>query len=91
MKNTFNWPLWHWHIEISSICPLKCSRYSRNEIPDTLVNAQLYLSVFKDNFTKNVLAYDISLHGINLNGTWILEFSGTIVRENLEKYFGLNK
>lgn len=65
MHNTYNWPLWHWHIEISSICPLKCPRCSRNEMSDTLVNAQLYLSFFQDNFTKDLLA---DVHRISFCG-----------------------
>lgn len=52
LQNKFNWPLWHWHIEVSSICTLKCPRCPRNEIPETLVQDQLRLDFFKSNFTN---------------------------------------
>ena len=32
---------WHWHIEISSKCTLKCPRCARQEVPDTLINTEL--------------------------------------------------
>lgn len=41
MKNRWNWPLWHWHLESSSICKLECPRCPRQEVPETLVQAQL--------------------------------------------------
>ena len=41
---------WHFHIEISSKCTLKCPRCSRQEVPDTLTNGQLRLDFFKENF-----------------------------------------
>lgn len=52
LQNKFNWPLWHWHIEVSSICTLKCPRCPRNEVPETLVQDQLRLDFFKNNFTN---------------------------------------
>ena len=55
MLNKFNWPLWHWHIEVSSICTLKCPRCPRNELPETLVQDQLRLDFFKNSFTKDVI------------------------------------
>ena len=42
--------LWHWHIEISSKCTLKCPRCPRQEVPDTLVSTELKLDFFKQNF-----------------------------------------
>lgn len=50
MQNHYNWPLWHWHFEPSSICTLHCPRCPRNEFPETLVQTQLSLQFFKDNF-----------------------------------------
>lgn len=50
MKNSNNWPLEHWHIEISGKCTLKCPRCTRQEIPG-FVNKELNLSWFKQNFT----------------------------------------
>lgn len=44
---------WHWHIEISSKCTLKCPRCARTEVPDTLVNTELKLDFFKQNFTPD--------------------------------------
>ena len=37
----------HWHIEVSSICTLKCPRCTRAEIPETLLNRQLTLEFFR--------------------------------------------
>lgn len=36
----------HWHIEVSSICTLKCPRCPRKEVSDTLLNRQLSLDFF---------------------------------------------
>lgn len=46
---------WHWHIEISSKCTLKCPRCAREEVPDTLVNTELGLDFFKKNFTPKFI------------------------------------
>jgi len=46
---------WHWHIEISSKCTLKCPRCARTEVPDTLVNTELRLDFFKKNFTPEFI------------------------------------
>ena len=46
---------WHWHIEISSKCTLKCSRCAREEVPDTLVNTELRLDFFEKNFTPDFI------------------------------------
>jgi MoaA/NifB/PqqE/SkfB family radical SAM enzyme len=42
---------WHFHIEISSKCTLKCPRCARQEVPTGLVNTELDLDFFKRNFT----------------------------------------
>jgi MoaA/NifB/PqqE/SkfB family radical SAM enzyme len=42
---------WHFHIEISSKCTLRCPRCARQEVPDGLVNTELDLEFFKRNFT----------------------------------------
>lgn len=46
---------WHWHIEISSKCTLKCPRCARQEVPGTLVNTELKLDFFKRNFTPEFI------------------------------------
>lgn len=46
---------WHWHIEISSKCTLRCSRCARQEVPSTLVNTELDLEFFKRNFTPKFI------------------------------------
>jgi len=50
---------WHWHIEISSRCTLKCARCARQEVPETLVNTELKLNFFKKNFPKNFVEQNI--------------------------------
>lgn len=49
MKNHNNWPLEHWHIEISGKCTLGCPRCTRQELPG-YVNKELSLQWFKENF-----------------------------------------
>lgn len=46
---------WHFHIEISSKCTLRCPRCARQEVPDTLVNTELDLEFFKQNFTPEFI------------------------------------
>ena len=46
---------WHFHIEISSKCTLRCPRCARSEVPDTLVNTELDLAFFKKNFTPEFI------------------------------------
>lgn len=48
--------LWHWHIEVSSKCTLRCPRCARTEVPDTLVNTELNLDFFKKNFTAEFVS-----------------------------------
>jgi len=50
---------WHWHIEISSKCTLKCPRCPRHEVPDTLVNTELDLMFFKKNFTPDFITQSV--------------------------------
>jgi len=50
---------WHWHIEISSKCTLKCPRCPRKEIPDTLINTELKLEFFKKNFTPEFIKANV--------------------------------
>lgn len=50
---------WHWHIEISSKCTLKCPRCARTEVPDTLVNTELDLEFFKRNFTPDFIRNNV--------------------------------
>lgn len=46
---------WHWHIEISSKCTLRCPRCARSEVPDSLVNTELSLDFFKNTFTPKFI------------------------------------
>lgn len=48
-------PIWHWHIENSSICSLRCPRCPRNEVPSSLVQTSLDLEFFERNFTEELL------------------------------------
>ena len=50
---------WHWHIEISSKCTLKCPRCARSEVPDTLLNTELSLEFFKTNFTADFIETNV--------------------------------
>jgi MoaA/NifB/PqqE/SkfB family radical SAM enzyme len=50
---------WHWHIEISSKCTLKCPRCARTEVPDTLVNTELKADFFKSNFTPEFIQNNV--------------------------------
>ena len=47
--------LWHWHVEISSKCTLRCPRCARQEVPDSLVNTELGLDFFMRNFTPDFI------------------------------------
>jgi len=46
---------WHFHIEISSKCTLRCPRCARSEVPDTLINTELDLEFFQRNFTPEFI------------------------------------
>lgn len=56
MDNVYNWPLWHWHFELTSICTLKCPRCSRTEVPEDLVTDSLSLDFFIENFNKDLVS-----------------------------------
>lgn len=42
-----NLALDHWHIEVSSVCTLKCPRCTRAEVPEGLLNRSLTLEFFR--------------------------------------------
>ena len=50
---------WHFHIEISSKCTLRCPRCARQEVPDSLINTELNLTFFKRNFTEQFVLDNI--------------------------------
>lgn len=50
---------WHFHIEISSKCTLRCPRCARQEAPDSLVNTELDLEFFKRNFTPEFIVKNV--------------------------------
>lgn len=50
---------WHWHIEISSKCTLKCPRCARQEAPESLVNTELTLEFFQRNFSPDFVQKNV--------------------------------
>ena len=50
---------WHFHIEISSKCTLRCPRCARQEVPNGLVNTELDLDFFKRNFTPEFVLANV--------------------------------
>lgn len=50
---------WHFHIEISSKCTLRCPRCARQEVPDSLINTELDLEFFKRNFTSDFILSNV--------------------------------
>jgi len=50
---------WHFHIEISSKCTLRCPRCARAEVPDSLINTELDLEFFKRNFTSEFILNNV--------------------------------
>jgi MoaA/NifB/PqqE/SkfB family radical SAM enzyme len=50
---------WHWHIEISSKCALKCPRCARQEVSNTLINTELTLEFFKIHFTPEFIMHNV--------------------------------
>jgi MoaA/NifB/PqqE/SkfB family radical SAM enzyme len=50
---------WHFHIEISSKCTLRCPRCARQEVPNGLVNTELDLDFFKRNFTSEFVQTNV--------------------------------
>lgn len=45
----------HWHIELSSICALRCPRCPRAEVPENLLNRQLTLEFFQQQIDASVI------------------------------------
>jgi MoaA/NifB/PqqE/SkfB family radical SAM enzyme len=50
---------WHFHIEISSKCTLRCPRCARQEVPNGLINTELDLEFFKRNFTSEFVLANV--------------------------------
>jgi len=50
---------WHFHIEVSSKCTLRCPRCARQEVPDGLVNTELDLEFFQRNFTPEFVLANV--------------------------------
>jgi MoaA/NifB/PqqE/SkfB family radical SAM enzyme len=50
---------WHFHIEISSKCTLRCPRCARQEVPGGLVNTELDLTFFQRNFTPEFILANV--------------------------------
>lgn len=51
-----NWQYYHWHLEPSAVCTLKCPRCPRNEHPDTpWLNKNMTLDFVKKFFTEDML------------------------------------
>jgi molybdenum cofactor biosynthesis enzyme MoaA len=55
-----NWQFYHWHLEPSAICALKCPRCPRTEHPDTpWLNYSMDLNFFKSFMTEDRLRNDV--------------------------------
>ena len=51
-----NWQIYHWHLEPSAMCTLKCPRCPRTEHPDTpWLNKNMTLDFVKKFFTEDML------------------------------------
>ena len=51
-----NWQFYHWHLEPSAVCTLKCPRCPRTEYPDTpWLNKNMTLDFVKKFFTQDML------------------------------------
>ena len=58
MLNRYGWQMYHWHIEPSSKCSLKCPRCPRQEHPDiSWMQKEISLQEFKRVFPHNILEY----------------------------------
>lgn len=55
----FNLATWHFHIEVSSKCTLRCPRCARQEVPNGLVNTELDIDFFKKNFTPEFIKQNL--------------------------------
>lgn len=47
--------VWHWHIEVSSKCTLRCPRCSREENRNSLINSELSHEFIERHFTHNFI------------------------------------
>jgi len=57
MKNKYGWQLYHWHLEPSSKCSLRCPRCPRTELPDTpWLNKEISIEEFKEAFPRDFIA-----------------------------------
>lgn len=55
-----NWQFYHWHLEPSAVCTLKCPRCPRTEHPDTpWLNKNMTLSFVKKFFTEDMLRNNV--------------------------------
>lgn len=55
-----DWQFYHWHLEPSAVCPLKCPRCPRTEHPDTpWLNQQMDLDFFRSFMTPHRLINDV--------------------------------
>lgn len=57
MYNKYGWQFYHWHIEPSSKCAVKCPRCPRTEMPKDIpwLQKELSLELFKKCFTEDLL------------------------------------
>jgi len=51
---------WHFHVEVSSKCTLRCPRCARQEVPQGLVNTELDLTFFQRNFSSEFILDHVS-------------------------------
>jgi len=57
MINRYGWQFYHWHIEPSSKCTVKCPRCPRTEFPNTSwLQKELSLEEFKNAFTPSFIS-----------------------------------
>ena len=57
MENKFNWQFYHWHLEPSSKCSLRCPRCPRQEHPEiSWMGQEISLEEFKKIFNNDMLS-----------------------------------
>ena len=55
-----NWQFYHWHLEPSAVCTLKCPRCPRTEHPDTpWLNHSMTLKFVQGFFTEHMLRHNV--------------------------------
>ena len=60
MRNKYGWQLYHWHIEISGKCTLKCPRCPRTELPATSwTNKEFTLEEFQQAFQPDFIIQNV--------------------------------